>query len=473
MNSSCGRLRDLSGCRSSERRSVRDTRPVIWPTGLRMAEPSPPWGARGLMALLVAVLVACMPAAPSQYDDLEIAIPAQSDWTDYGSIFEAGQPGEWDLYLWGGFAGTAVKKEGTYYLYYQGASDYRTAYDESVMWRAIGVATSPDGVNFEKYGGNPLLTWFPNDNVEEGAVSGSAVLNEEGDLVLVYGANTEESATTVNADARRATSTDGFTFTDRGIVLDRTDRSVWASGDELFPIVAIRDEGRWFVYYIPNGVLQRGRLGVAWGTDLHHLDRSSAVRAGGATVRVWGMGGAARVGQGVYALFLNRVVESRTEVRLVSLGRPDRLSAPVETYRFEGVRQATVLLDEEARTWFMYSRGEDMYGVKLAPAGEPDTTPPTVPELLTAVAVSDGHVELSWRPATDPDTGIAVYKVYRDGAYLDTVKGWSYSDGDPPANTGCSYEVSAVNYHGLEGPRSLPVPVTTGDVTLPDAPTSR
>lgn len=52
-------------------------------------------------------------------------IPTQSDWVDYGTIFRAGASGEWDYLLWGGFTATAVKKDGTYYLYYQGARDYQ------------------------------------------------------------------------------------------------------------------------------------------------------------------------------------------------------------------------------------------------------------------------------------------------------------------------------------------------------------
>jgi hypothetical protein len=310
----------------------------------------------------------CVPLVSPTQTDPVFPVPAQSDWTDYGPIFEAGEPGEWDHYLWGGFAGTAVKVGGTYFLYYQGASDYRTSYDETVLWRAIGVATSSDGVSFQKYEHNPVLTWFPSDNGEEGAVSGSAVLADDGALVLLYGANTEESATLVNADARWAASGDGLSFTDMGIVLDHMDRSIWGSGDELFPIIAIHDLDQWFVYYLPNGTLQARQLGVAWGASLDDLAHSSAVRARGRTVKAWGMGAATKVGDGVYALFLNDVTARTTEVRLVSLDSPNRVSRPVETYRFEEAMQATVLLDEETGTWFMYYRGEDMYGVKLASA---------------------------------------------------------------------------------------------------------
>jgi hypothetical protein len=130
------------------------------------------------------------------------------------------------------------------------------------MWRSIGVAVSSDGINFKKYSGNPVLTWFPNKYGEEGAVSSGVILDQDGNVVLYYGANTKESATTVNSDGRVAVSQDGFVFEDRGVVLDGKSPGVWGSGDEVFPVGAIYHQGRWIVYYIPNGVPQSGQLGL-------------------------------------------------------------------------------------------------------------------------------------------------------------------------------------------------------------------
>jgi hypothetical protein len=298
---------------------------------------------------------------------------------DYGTIFEAGVAGEWDLYLWGGFAFSVLKRNETYYLYYQGSSDYRTDFDETVLWRAIGVATSKDGIHFTKYERNPILTWFPNQNGEEGAVSSGITMGEQGDTFLFYGANTHESLTTVNADIRVASSLDGFRFTDLNVVLDRTDRSVWGSGDELFPVDAIYDSGKWIVYYIPNGTAESGLLGVAYGDHHNGLTQSSAVTSGGQPLSVWGTAGHVKLTQDTYALILNNVREQRTEVRLLSLQTPNIISEPIAVYQFAEVQQAVLLLDTENETWFMYYRTyENSYGVKLAPAGDkPLPTPPT------------------------------------------------------------------------------------------------
>jgi hypothetical protein len=299
-----------------------------------------------------------------------VRIPAQSDWKDYGTILEAGREGAWDLYLWGGFAFSILKREETYYLYYQGSSDYRTEIDETVLWRAIGLATSKDGIHFTKHESNPILTWFPNQTGEEGAVSSGITIGEQGDTFLFYGANTYASPTTVNADVRVASSLDGFSFTDLGVPLDRTDPSVWGSGDELFSVDAIYDSGQWIVYYIPNGSPESGKLGVAYGNQYDALTQTSMVTSDGNGISVWGTAGHVKLDQDTYALVLNNVREHRTEVRLVSLQMPNILSEPIAVYQFDEVQQVALLLDRDNETWFMYYRTfANSYGVKLAPAG--------------------------------------------------------------------------------------------------------
>ena len=321
-----------------------------------------------VICCLISLIGACSNATPEVPLMSNIKIPSQTDWVDHGIILDAGTDDEWDYYLWGGFAFSVIKKADTYFLYYQGSSDYRTEFDESVLWRSIGAATSDDGINFSKYENNPILTWFPNNYGEEGAVSSGITVDEQGQTFLFYGANTQESDITVNADVRAASSVDGFNFIDMGIVLDHRDGSVWGRGDEIFVVDAIYDDGQWIIYYIPNGTPESGNLGVAYGTQYDGFNKTSVVTSSKKPIPVWGTAGHIKLDNDLYALILNNVREQRTEVRLMSLQSPYNLSEPVEIYQFDDVQQATLLLDAEAQTWFMYYRTyENSYGVKTAP----------------------------------------------------------------------------------------------------------
>jgi hypothetical protein len=413
---------------------------------------------RMLLLSLVILILPVSAAGPAYAQNEPINVPDPGDWIDYGTIFTAGPEGAWDHILWGGFSASVIKKGGQTIVYYQGSEFYQGAPDDTVMWRSIGAAVSSDGINFKKYSGNPVLTWFPNKYGEEGAVSSGATLNQDGNVVLYYGANTKESATTVNSDGRVAVSQDGLTFTDRGLVLDGKNPNLWGSGDEVFPVGAIQDNGRWIVYYIPNGVAQSGQLGVAYGQQFNQLTQSESVLSDGRHVAAWGTIGHAKISDNTYAVIINNVRQNRTEVRLLTTDQPGKLSRPVVTYPLEQNQQAVLLLDQEKNTWFMYYRSEESYGVKLAPAGERDTSPPTTPRGLMVRNSGDGQVDLSWQPAADPDTGIVHYLVYRDGEVIGTARGHYFSDA---ALTGAdpTYQVAAVNLHGMQGLLSAPVKV--------------
>ncbi|GAG86512.1 unnamed protein product, partial [marine sediment metagenome] len=97
-----------------------------------------------------------------------------------------------------------------------------------------------------------------------------------------------------------------------------------------------------------------------------------------------------------------------------------------------------------------------------------DFDPPTAPTGLIAVAVSDTQIDLSWTAASDPETGIDHYNVYRGTVLIDTSTETSYSDTGLSELTSYLYEVSAVNGDMMEGPMSDPVTKQTlADTTAP------
>ena len=83
-----------------------------------------------------------------------------------------------------------------------------------------------------------------------------------------------------------------------------------------------------------------------------------------------------------------------------------------------------------------------------------DTTPPTAPTDLSAVVLAGPQVELNWTAATDPETAITTYRIYRDGSEVGTSMTTSFTDATVAAPADYVYEVTAVNAQGLEGARS-------------------
>jgi hypothetical protein len=340
------------------------------------------------------LLVVTVPKEQTEAQATALAIPAQSDWVDHGLIFTHGEEGEWDHILWGGFAGCVTKKDGLFYLYYQGSDAYDEVLGE-VTHRSIGVATSSDGINFQKYAHNPVITYSPNNNIVEGAVS-CGVSVEGGEISMYYGANQSRSPTTnfVHANGMATTSEDGYAFTDQGIALNYTNSNLWGSGDEVFPVMSLKapETNQWIVYYFPNGVSQSGLLGVAWGDSMLGLTNSAGVtEPAGNNIVTWGMGGGViNLQNGTYAVFTNNGTIQAMEARVMSPNSPASFSEPVQTYNFADFHSGTVYYDTTSSTWYLFYRNADAsaYGVKTA------VTSPSTNQAPSISAGQDATLEL-------------------------------------------------------------------------------
>lgn len=100
-----------------------------------------------------------------------------------------------------------------------------------------------------------------------------------------------------------------------------------------------------------------------------------------------------------------------------------------------------------------------------------ETTPPTVPQNLQGQAASHEQVNLSWTASTDA-SGVAGYRIYRDGAVVGASAANSYADVDLAGNTRYTYQVEAYdiwgNRSGLSGSvsvRTLSVPPSYATIT--------
>jgi chitodextrinase len=107
-------------------------------------------------------------------------------------------------------------------------------------------------------------------------------------------------------------------------------------------------------------------------------------------------------------------------------------------------------------------------------AGPPpsDTEAPTVPQNLSATAVSSSQIDLAWDASTD-NVAVAGYRIYRDNVLVHTSATTAHSDTGLDPATEYQYEVSAIDAVSNESARSAPDSATTqsaGDTEAPSVP---
>jgi hypothetical protein len=130
-----------------------------------------------------------------------LAADPQGGWNLPGAVFTTiprGGAGTWDSqYI---RVSSCFINAGTVYLYYTG---YNGSFDQ------IGLTTSTDGLTFQKYSGNPILS----PTGDETFVSQPAVVFDSGKWYMVYGYRT---STATLPGYRYATSSDGLAWTKSG-----------------------------------------------------------------------------------------------------------------------------------------------------------------------------------------------------------------------------------------------------------------
>ena len=98
-----------------------------------------------------------------------------------------------------------------------------------------------------------------------------------------------------------------------------------------------------------------------------------------------------------------------------------------------------------------------------------DTQGPTTPGDFTASPTGPTSVALSWSPSTD-DTGVAGYRISRNGNQVATVTGTSWSDSGLAPNTTYGYSVVAFDAVGNVSPAAATSATTPADTQSPTMP---
>ncbi len=110
--------------------------------------------------------------------------------------------------------------------------------------------------------------------------------------------------------------------------------------------------------------------------------------------------------------------------------------------------------------------------LRLRYAATVDLVPPTMPGDFAGQLIGTDTVALTWTAATDPSdgsgpaSGVAGYRIYRDGTFLATSAATSYTDAGLPQATSFAYTVTAVDAAGNEGPATNAVFLATPTPTL-------
>ncbi len=110
----------------------------------------------------------------------------------------------------------------------------------------------------------------------------------------------------------------------------------------------------------------------------------------------------------------------------------------------------------------LFVNGPAFGGTVVAEEEPVDATPADPPTQLTATA--DGYpIRLEWTAATDPESGLLGYRVYRNGIQVGSAAfdAGSYLDRDTTPGASYAYEVSAVNLQFGESALAGPVEATT------------
>lgn len=236
----------------------------------------PFWGGVFLTAIYFFFILPSSTAAVTQPAP---ELPPPESWVDQGVILTGGSSGQWDNFVRDGFGiGSVVKKGGEYFMYYVGSSGPR--YDGGPANRAVGVATSADGIHFTKYSGNPIITHQPSEGhpnqVEEGVMHPIVTLDDSGKFIMYWGALTATGSTQVKVDIHVSISSDGFNFIDQGIVIPNT---IDGGGDEIWPLGVLHAQGgsaqltgKWHVWYETDGFGGR-KVSLATGNTYTNLEQ--------------------------------------------------------------------------------------------------------------------------------------------------------------------------------------------------------
>jgi len=188
------------------------------------------------------------------------------EWTDAGRpVLDIGEPGAWDGYTID--TPEVVRVQGTFFLYYYGSDS------AEAEGACLGLATSTDGIAWQKYGANPVLCPGPPGSWDERWLESPAVVQDErsGAWMMYYAALDAGWRARIGL----ATSQDGTNWNKHpdNPVLDVGAPDSWEDAWVAVPAV-VRRNGRFRMWYsgvsaedLGDGRADSPRVGEATAQD--------------------------------------------------------------------------------------------------------------------------------------------------------------------------------------------------------------
>jgi hypothetical protein len=140
----------------------------------------------------------------------------------------------------------------------------------------------------------------------------------------------------------------------------------------------------------------------------------------------------------------------------------DRHTEGVDWYACDAAHTEPVNGNMKARAaWWLWAR----LGGWGGPVSDP--TPPTVPGRPRASVSGPTTVDLAWDPSTDSESGVSLYRIYRDGTRIGSSTSTAASDPAAVPGRTHEYRVTAVNGAGTESGRSAAATATLPADALP------
>lgn len=410
-----------------------------------------------------------------------------NNWTEKGIVLSANESIGWEDRLQLAIIG-AEKVGGTYYLFYLAGFDGCWNSDGDSNHQSVGLATSTDGINFTKYGNNPILK--PHDFVsvgseEEGIRTGYVrYLPSKGQFYGYFGVESPGGANDcpfgggvncgcnvgVDAAVFLATSSDGQTWSIDGQV-----NGTYAQpGNEVYASGWVFD-GSTFHMYVTTAEGGQDKA-ASKGTDPLNLSE-----LGGVPVLRFGWSGVDAFlhddNNTVTLMYEpdggNHPGSSNDNLYFATTYLNDMTTIEDERVITSSGDERNIIFKDGAEWKWYYSDEADEFNNKIQLRTHPivgaDSTAPSMPSTVTANTVSGSQIDITWTSASDPESGINRYKVYRNGTLMSNEPTTtSFSDTGLTEGATYSYEVSAVNGAQIEGAKSSPpISATTSADTTP------